>query len=143
MHAGKKIEHEYLQNLCNEWYDSSTITTEREPMNANTQPEALQIIQDMDENWQEDWDGGRIRKELLRLHALNQELLHALKRIMDNDCPLSGNPSHSVIVEYWEYEKSQGRGEAEDRLFALAAIAKATAPTIQHLPAGDTEGGAA
>ena len=32
------------------------------------QPEALQIIQHMDENWQEDWDGKRIRAELRRLH---------------------------------------------------------------------------
>lgn len=54
------------------------------------------------------------------------DLLEALVRIMDVDRPLSGNPSHSDLVEHWEYEKTQGRGEADDRLFALAAIARAT-----------------
>lgn len=54
------------------------------------------------------------------------DLLEALKRIMDVDCPLTGDPSHQELVEHWEYEKSQGRGEAEDRLFALYAISKAT-----------------
>ena len=54
------------------------------------------------------------------------DLLEALRRIMDVDCPITGNPSHSELVEHWEYEKTQGRGEADDRLFALAAIKKAT-----------------
>ena len=64
--------------------------------------------------------------ELIRLHALNVELVEALRRIMDLDCPITRNPTHSELVEHWEYEKTQGRGEADDRLFALAAIAKAT-----------------
>ena len=61
-----------------------------------------------------------------RLIAAAPDLLEALKRIMGNDCPIVGNPSHAELVEYWQYEKSQGSGEADDRLFALAAIAKAT-----------------
>lgn len=81
-----------------------------------------------------------IQMRVARLHAANldcvehfnavkaerDELLKALKQIMDNACPLTGNPSHAELVEHWEYEKTQGRGEADDQLFALAAIAKAT-----------------
>lgn len=61
--------------------------------------------------------------ELARQRA---DLLTALRRIMDLECPLTGNPTHAELVEHWEYEKTQGRGEADDRLFALAAIARAT-----------------
>lgn len=59
----------------------------------------------------------------IKRHAV--ELLEALERLVALDCPLTGNPSHERLVEFWEYEKSQGRGEADDQLFALAAIAKA------------------
>lgn len=59
----------------------------------------------------------------IKRHAV--ELLEALERLMNLDCPLTGNPSHERLVEFWEYEKSQGRGEADDQLFALSAIAKA------------------
>ena len=48
-------------------------------MKETKQPEALRLIQHMDEKWQEDWDGKAIRAELRRLHALNQELLEALE----------------------------------------------------------------
>lgn len=58
--------------------------------------------------------------------SVEVDLLEALTRVMDLDCPLTGNPTHAELVEHWEYEKTQGRGEADDRLFALAAIAKAT-----------------
>ena len=74
------------------------------------------------------WDK-QAAKELRRLHEVNQELLAALRRVMDIDTPITGNPTHAQLVEYWEYEKSQCRGEADDRLFALAAIAKATGET--------------
>lgn len=53
------------------------------------------------------------------------QLVEALRRVMDLDCPITGNPSHAELVEHWEYEKTQGRGEADDRLFALAALATA------------------
>ena len=45
----------------------------------STQPEHLRLIQHMDDEWPEDWDGNAIRAELRRLYALNQELLEALK----------------------------------------------------------------
>ena len=57
--------------------------------------------------------------------AVVAQLVEALRRVMDLDCPLTGNPSHAELVEHWEYEKTQGRGEADDRLFALAALAAA------------------
>ena len=59
------------------------------------------------------------------LIAAAPELLEALKRLMVLSYPYSGTPSMKDMLEYWEHEKTQGRGEAEDRLFALAAIAKA------------------
>ncbi len=64
--------------------------------------------------------------EISSLQALNTELLGALQRVMANEVPLTGNPSHEELIEHWEYEKSQGRGIAEDMLFALRTIAKAT-----------------
>ena len=51
------------------------------------------------------------------------DLLEALQRTLYQ--PLTGNPPHERLVEFWEYEKTQGRGEADDMLFALAAIKKA------------------
>ena len=51
----------------------------------NTQPEALRLIQHMDDEWPEDWDANAIRAELRRLHALNQELLKALS-LVQVDC---------------------------------------------------------
>lgn len=53
------------------------------------------------------------------------ELLEALSRLMQNDCPLMGDPSYEQLIEHWEYEKTQGRGEADDQLFALRTLHKA------------------
>lgn len=53
------------------------------------------------------------------------DLLASLRAVMDMDCPITGNPSHEELVEFWEYEKTQGRGEADTRLAALRAIANA------------------
>lgn len=44
------------------------------------QTEVQRLIQHMDDEWPEDWDGNAIRAELLRLQALNSELLEALNR---------------------------------------------------------------
>jgi hypothetical protein len=57
------------------------------------------------------------------LIAAAPEMYEALQRLMPH--PLTGNPSEKTLREFWEYEKSQGRGEAEDVLFAMDAIAKA------------------
>jgi hypothetical protein len=46
------------------------------------QPEALRLIQHMDDEWQEDWDGEAICAELRRLHMVNQELLEALENLL-------------------------------------------------------------
>ncbi|MNQ48352.1 hypothetical protein D3C85_622280 [compost metagenome] len=51
-----------------------------------------------------------------------EKLIDALSRLLKNDCPLTGNPSYEQLVEHWEYEKSQGRGEADDQLFALRTL---------------------
>ena len=50
------------------------------------------------------------------------DLLSALIKLLENDRPLSGNPTHAQLVEHWEYEKTQGRGEADDQLFALSLV---------------------
>lgn len=61
----------------------------------------------------------------VRLAAAAPKLLEALKRMLDLDCPLTGDPSRAELIEHWEYEQSQGNGAAEDNLFALAVIAEA------------------
>ena len=64
-------------------------------------------------------------KWLEALAGSHDELLEALERMVKLNMPLTGAPSHAELVEFWEYEKTQGRGEADDQLFVLAAIAKA------------------
>jgi hypothetical protein len=48
----------------------------------NTQPEALRLIQHMDDEWPEDWDANSIRAELRRLHEVNQELIKSMNAIL-------------------------------------------------------------
>lgn len=64
-----------------------------------------------------------IPKANAALIAAAPDLLEALQRTLYQ--PLTGNPSYEGLVEFWEYEKEQGRGEADDMLFALATIEKA------------------
>lgn len=64
----------------------------------NTQTETL--LQHMDEEWQEDWNGQAIRAELRRLNAQNTEMREALRWIADR-CPvhLSDHPLHQIHKE--------------------------------------------
>lgn len=61
--------------------------------------------------------------ELELLQEQRDELLKAL--LLAQYVPLTGNPTHQELVEFWEYEKTQGRGDADDQLFILSVIAKA------------------
>lgn len=60
-----------------------------------------------------------------KLIAAAPKLLEALRRMLDLNCPLTGDPSRERLIEHWEYERSQGNGAAEDNLFALAVIDEA------------------
>lgn len=64
-----------------------------------------------------------IPKANAALIAAAPDLLEALQRTLYQ--PLTGSPSYERLVEFWEYEKIQGREEADDMLFALATIEKA------------------
>jgi len=68
---------------------------------------------------------GKQSTEIERLSAQRDQLLAALESILDNYCPLTGNPTHDDLVEFWEDEKAEGRGDADIQLNALAAIAAA------------------
>jgi hypothetical protein len=57
------------------------------------------------------------------LIAASPDLYEALKRTLHH--PLHGTTDIEKERAYWEYEKTQGRGEADDMLFALAALDKA------------------
>lgn len=46
------------------------------------QPEALQLLQHMEDEWPEDWDQKRIKSELRRLHEVNADLLAALQSMV-------------------------------------------------------------
>lgn len=45
------------------------------------QTEVQRLLQHMDDEWPEDWDGNVIRAELIRLESLNAELLEALRNV--------------------------------------------------------------
>jgi hypothetical protein len=62
----------------------------------------------------------------LKLIAAAPELLEAVKRLMILYCPLNGVPTSDELVEHWEYEKSEGNGAADDMLFVLSVVKKAT-----------------
>lgn len=73
-----------------------------------------------------EWIAWAYKKDHALLIAQAPRLLEALERVMDNNCPLIGSPSMDDLIDYWQLEKSRGRGEAEDMIFALEAIAAAT-----------------
>jgi len=62
---------------------------------------------------------------LMETAAQRDELLASLKAVMDYDCPITGDFTHADLIEHWEHEKAQGRGEADMRITALNVIAKA------------------
>lgn len=59
------------------------------------------------------------------LIAAAPELLQALQMMLDDECPLTGNPTRERLIEHWQYELEQGNGYAENALFALRTVAKA------------------
>lgn len=66
----------------------------------------------------------------LQLAAAAPDLLAALEKVMAHNIPFTGNPTHAQQVEFWQDEKAEGRGDADDMLAALAAIAKATGESL-------------
>lgn len=56
------------------------------------------------------------------LMAEAPRLLEAVERLVNLNLPLTGNPTHEQLVEFWEYEKTVGRGEADDQLFVLSVL---------------------
>ncbi len=112
----RETEHFYIR--ANRQRDSKISRYERF---FDTEAEALEFIADR--------NAKRVRsKEIDQIKRHAVELLEALERILALDCPLTGDASHERLVEFWEYEKTQGRGEADDQLFALAVISKAKSP---------------
>lgn len=55
------------------------------------------------------------------------ELLINLKKMVDLQCPITGNPSYEDLIKYWKYEEQEGRGIATDMIDAIYAIIKAEA----------------
>lgn len=90
----------------------------------NTQPEALRLIQHMDDERQEDWDGQAIRAELRRLHAANIDCINHFNAIKaERDALLAVAKELQESAAYWsEYDVPLG---IVDRL--NVAIAKAEA----------------
>lgn len=64
-------------------------------------------------------------EELNIADKLNEELLKHLKKLVDMNCPLTGNPSYEQLIEFWQYEEKEGRGIARDMINAILAIMKA------------------
>jgi hypothetical protein len=65
-------------------------------------------------------------------YSTESDLLEALKRILPH--PIFGTTDIAKEREFWEYEKTQGRGCADDMLFALNAIEKAEEKMSQQYP---------
>ena len=55
------------------------------------------------------------------------ELLKQLKSAADIDCPIIGSPTISELIDFWQHEKNEGRGIAQDMLDIYEAINKAEA----------------
>lgn len=57
------------------------------------------------------------------MSTLEDRLAGALRKVMDNDCPLRDS-NDAELVDFWESERGEGRGEAADMLEALSALAE-------------------
>lgn len=67
---------------------------------------------------------------IARIGNSHDALVKALSTLMfEIDPPMTGKPSFETLIEFWEYEKTQGRGEADAKLFALRTLAAAG---VQH-----------
>lgn len=64
-------------------------------------------------------------RERDQLRELCGELLKQLKNAADIDCPLIGSPSISELIDFWQHEKNEGRGVAQDMLDIYETITKA------------------
>lgn len=65
----------------------------------STQPEALRLIDHLNNEWREDWDGLALRDELRRLHELNQQLLAALNQSFEDVWNTAIEATYKEMIE--------------------------------------------
>lgn len=57
-----------------------------------------------------------------KIEVQRDDLLINLKKLVDINCPMTGNPSYQELIEFWEFEEKEGRGIAKDMISAIKAI---------------------